>query len=360
MVFTKRLRDGIRRGRIRCSVRIWTRLKVKAGGRYRMDDGHIVVDSITSITVADVTYDLARESGFDSVEELLRIAKHGSGDKMYLIRFHYLAPGAWDTPTRHASRLADMREGTSPMRVNASPKRQSHQSALWALFRAIASRDQSKTSRLLAESPLLARLALEAGATRARASACYFKEIAHYVYAGDTALHVAAAACQRDIAEELVSREAKVSARNRRGAEPLHYAADGNPESEAWNPDGQYAMVGFLIAAGANPNAEDKSGVAPLHRAVRTRCTGAVRALLVNGADAKRKNKSGSTPLHLAVQNTGRGGSGSAASREEQGRIIRLLLDHGASASDRDSTGRSVKACVKADWIQALLSQRSS
>lgn len=64
-----------------------------------MDDGHVVVDSITQITVADVTYDLARESGFQSVDELLQIARHGSGDHVYLIRFHYLPPGAWDIPT---------------------------------------------------------------------------------------------------------------------------------------------------------------------------------------------------------------------------------------------------------------------
>jgi hypothetical protein len=63
-----------------------------------MDDGHIVVDSIAPITLADVTYDLARESGFESVEELLRVARHGKGNKAYLIRFHYLRPGAWDTP----------------------------------------------------------------------------------------------------------------------------------------------------------------------------------------------------------------------------------------------------------------------
>ena len=97
MMFTKRLREGIRRGRIRCSVRIWTRPHVKVGGRYPMDDGHIVVDSIASIAVADITYDLARESGFESVEELLRIARHGKGDEVYLIRFHYLPPGGWET-----------------------------------------------------------------------------------------------------------------------------------------------------------------------------------------------------------------------------------------------------------------------
>ena len=42
MVFTKRLREGIRRGRIRCSVRIWTRPHVKVGGCYAMDEGQIV------------------------------------------------------------------------------------------------------------------------------------------------------------------------------------------------------------------------------------------------------------------------------------------------------------------------------
>ena len=98
MVFAKRLREGIRRGRIRCTIRIWTRPHVKAGGRYRMDEGHIVVDSIAPITVTDVTYDLARESGFESVDDLLRIARHGGGDKVYVIRFHYLSPRAWDTP----------------------------------------------------------------------------------------------------------------------------------------------------------------------------------------------------------------------------------------------------------------------
>ena len=105
MVFTKRLRDGIRRGRIRCSVRVWLRPHVKVGGRYQMDEGHIVVDSIDAITVRDITYDLARESGFESVEDLLQIARHGRGENVYLIRFHYLPPGAWDTPrVRHGQR----------------------------------------------------------------------------------------------------------------------------------------------------------------------------------------------------------------------------------------------------------------
>jgi hypothetical protein len=100
MVFTKRLREGIRRGRIRCSVRIWTRLHVKVGGRYRMDEGHVVVDSIAPIDLTDITHDLARESGFDSVEALLEMARHGSGRNVYLVRFHYLPAGAWDVVGR--------------------------------------------------------------------------------------------------------------------------------------------------------------------------------------------------------------------------------------------------------------------
>ena len=245
------------------------------------------------------------------------------------------------------------------MSDNASPTGDRQQAQLQALLRAIASRNRPMTAQLLAKSPALAQLAIKVGATRQAASDFYFKEINHYAYAGDTPLHIAAAAYQREIAEELVSKGANVRARNRRGAEPLQYASDGIPGSAAWDPDAQYAVVEFLIRAGADPNSEDKSGVAPLHRAVRTRCTAAVRALLTNGADAVGKNKSGSTPLHLAVQNTGRGGSGSAAAREEQAEIIRLLLCHGARPSDKDSTGRSVKDSVKTEWIHLLLRELS-
>jgi hypothetical protein len=58
--------------------------------------GHIVVDSIVPIRLADITYDLARESGFTSVKGLLQTASHGSGNNIYLVRFHYRPPGAWD------------------------------------------------------------------------------------------------------------------------------------------------------------------------------------------------------------------------------------------------------------------------
>jgi hypothetical protein len=101
MLFTKRLREGIRRGRIRSSLRIWTRPHVKLGGRYPMDGGHIVVDSIEAIEEEDITYDIARESGFQSVDDLLATARHGKGRNVYLIRFHYLPPGGWDVRAPH-------------------------------------------------------------------------------------------------------------------------------------------------------------------------------------------------------------------------------------------------------------------
>ena len=95
MVFAKTLREGVRRGRIRCSVRIWTHAHVKVGGRYPMDDGHIIVESVAQIRRADITRALARESGFSTVKDLLEIAQHGQGRKIFVIRFRYLPPGGW-------------------------------------------------------------------------------------------------------------------------------------------------------------------------------------------------------------------------------------------------------------------------
>ncbi len=92
MVFTKRLRDGVRRGEITCSVRIWIRPRVKVGARYPMEEGQIEVDSITPIGFPDITPTLARESGFLGVLDLLKVAKHGRGENIYLVRFHYVPP----------------------------------------------------------------------------------------------------------------------------------------------------------------------------------------------------------------------------------------------------------------------------
>ena len=91
-MFAKRLRDGVRRGEITCSIRFWLRPHVTAGGRYRMDSGEIEVDSIETIGFQDITPELARESGFLGVLDLLKVAKHGKGENIYLVRFHYVPP----------------------------------------------------------------------------------------------------------------------------------------------------------------------------------------------------------------------------------------------------------------------------
>lgn len=93
MTFTKRLREGVRRGEITCSVRIWIRPHVKVGARYRMDEGEIEVDSIEQIGFPDITPQLAVASGFLGVLDLLKVAKHGKGENIYLVRFHYIPPG---------------------------------------------------------------------------------------------------------------------------------------------------------------------------------------------------------------------------------------------------------------------------
>jgi ankyrin repeat protein len=203
------------------------------------------------------------------------------------------------------------------------------QHALMRLVCAIAAGDMATASRLLAASPDLATARAEEGATRRDPKPYFFKEIGHYLYRDDTALHIAAASYGLGIAQQLIAAGADICARNRRGAEPLHYAADGAAGSPSWNPGAQAAIVACLIEAGADPNAADNNGATPLHRAVRTRCAAAVGVLLDLGADVRCRNKNGSTPIQLATRNTGRGGTGSPEAKAQQQEILRLLGQRG-------------------------------
>jgi ankyrin repeat protein len=205
-------------------------------------------------------------------------------------------------------------------------------SAFLEFVRLVVAGDIGQLSRRLAANPALATAQSDVGATRQDAERFFFGEIGHYLYAGDTALHLAAAAFRRPVAELLIAHGADCRAMNRRGAQPLHYAAD----THHWDPVAQAETIKYLLSAGANPNALDHSGVAPLHRAVRTRSLPAVQALLDGGANPRAPNKSGATPLHLAVQTTGRGGSGSKQARQQQAGIIKLLLKRGARPTDPD------------------------
>jgi ankyrin repeat protein len=147
---------------------------------------------------------------------------------------------------------------------------------LMRLLRAIAAGNMTNVLRMLAASPSLAAAQLERGATRQLLPA---------------------------LVRELVSAGADVNAKNRHGARPLHYAADGSPGSASWNPDAQASTIAVLIEVGADPNGTDVRGVSPWHRAVRTRCVAAVS----------------------------RGGTGGQKAKAEQLQILRLLELRGAT-----------------------------
>lgn len=220
------------------------------------------------------------------------------------------------------------------------------------LFQAILNDDRSKVKQLLrADAGLATRLVDE--------PKLHTSKIFHWIYVGDTALHLAAAGYRVEIVEMLLAAGADANAaKNRRTSTPLHYAADGYVNGAAWDPKRQVKTIRALLAAGADIRAQDKNGASPLHRAVRTRSADAVKCLLDAGADAVMKNKSGSTPFHLAVQDTGRGGSGAEEARAQQRRIIELFLSAGMSTKLKDGKGKSVLDCARAGWVRDMLTRR--
>ena len=197
------------------------------------------------------------------------------------------------------------------------------------------------------------RLAAECVATEPRLAL----ELPHWIYVGDTALHAAAAGHRVEIAKMLLAAGADPNAAgNHRRSGPLHYAADGSLENPGWDPKRQVSVIRLLLDAGAEIHAQDKNGATALHRAVRTRCAGAVKCLLDAGADATIRNLPGSTAFHLAVQNTGRGGSGAEVAKAAQREIIKTFLDRGVSTAIKDANGKTVLQWAKSDSIRQMLS----
>ena len=182
--------------------------------------------------------------------------------------------------------------------------------------------------------------------------------IFHWIYAGDTALHLAAAGYRVEIIRLLLSAGADPNAAaNHRRSSPLHYAADGFITGPAWDAKRQVESIQCLLHNGADIHSQDMNGATPLHRAVRTRCAAAVKALLAAGSDPARKNKSGSTPFHLAVQNTGRGGTGAPAALSAQRAIIKTFLSFGASPGLKNNAGKSVTELARSKWIREVLGE---
>ncbi len=194
--------------------------------------------------------------------------------------------------------------------------------SLTALIRMIGRGDTASAIAMIDAAPSLATACLGRSAVEFFLDDCFVQ-----VYRGDTALHAAAFAFEPDLVRHLLSLGSDVRARNRRGAEPLHAAITGGPNSTHWDPPRQTATMVALLEGGADPNAPASGGVTPLHRAVRNRCSNAVRTLLDAGADPLRRNDSGSTALTLAQHTTGRGGTGSPEAKAEQALILAMLSE---------------------------------
>jgi ankyrin repeat protein len=216
-----------------------------------------------------------------------------------------------------------------------------------ALFDAIAAGDLAGVKQFVTGAPDF--VACTAKSDR------LIESIPHWLYTGDTPLHLAAAALRDDIVEFLLNRRADPRTVNRRGASALHYVCDPRPRSGGvWDPLRQVRTIEHLIGAGADMNLPDHGGATPLHRAVRARGVAAVQALLRNGASVSvALRTSGSTPLHLAV--TGSGASGTSDTGREQLEIIHALLASGADPRGADSRGRSAEAAARSPEIKRAL-----
>jgi ankyrin repeat protein len=148
-------------------------------------------------------------------------------------------------------------------------------------------------------------------------------EVPHWLYRGDTPLHLAAAMLDTAAATALLGAGADPNAVNRRGAAPLHYACDPRPRTGGWDPEAQQRMIELLVARGAAVNAADAGGVTALHRATRARSPRAVATLLEAKADPGVRTKRGTTPLQMSESSAGAGGT--AGTVTEQHEIQSLL-----------------------------------
>ena len=222
------------------------------------------------------------------------------------------------------------------------------------LLKAILEDDTAKVKELIISDPSIINSPI-------KKPRFYDKEIFHWIYAGDTVLHLAAAGYRDRLVTILLKTGADANAsNNHRRSSPLHYASDGFLSSPNWDAKRQVKTLKILHDAGAKIDAQDLNGATPLHRAVRTRCAAAVRFLLQSGCDPLIRNKSGSMAFHLAVQNTGRGGSGEDQAKLAQKEIIEEFMNLGISPMLKDGKGKTVIDCARSPWILEILTGSGS
>lgn len=221
---------------------------------------------------------------------------------------------------------------------------------LRSLIAAIVADDRRKVGELLQTGPELVRGSVVQGH--------YENRLAHWIYAGDSALHVAAAGHRVEIVRTLLAAGAAGNAAgNHLQCQPLHYAVDSYLNNPFWDAARQVATLQLLLEAGVSIDATDKNGATALHHAVRVGGVTAVKFLLAANADITIRNKSGSPPFHLAVQSLDRRGAGQGRTRAAQREIIEAFLERGDGAALVDAKGRTVADAARSMWIREILSR---
>jgi hypothetical protein len=96
MDFSPELREDVLTGEITVSYRLWSRPRVKTGGRYTVGPGQIEVDSVELVPFAAVTAADVRRSGERDREALRRRAAHAGPIEddtlLYRVEFHLVDP----------------------------------------------------------------------------------------------------------------------------------------------------------------------------------------------------------------------------------------------------------------------------
>ena len=96
MDFSPELREDVLTGEITVSYRLWSRPRVKTGGRYAVGPGQIEVDSVELVPFAAITAADVRRSGERDREAVRRRAAHAGpiedGTLLYRVEFHLVDP----------------------------------------------------------------------------------------------------------------------------------------------------------------------------------------------------------------------------------------------------------------------------